>query len=192
MGSPMQNMHNTHITHACMSTHKIHNMHTQHACMKITDLGTKLGALCTSGAEAAVRELLKDSDTNVNEADSKGETLLHKACHASKLQIVTLLLQQDGIDISRKNNNEQTPLHIASKMGNVEAAQLLLDAESNESNAMSCVNSPDNQGLTPLCYSTKIQMVNLLRERCVAVRYILYSVFLFLFAGENFHNLFIC
>ena len=142
-----------------------------------TDLGPELCALCTTGDEHEVRALLDDSDTDVNVTDSTGETPLHKACHASKLHIIKLLLQQDGIVISKGNNNGQTPLHIVSKVGNVEAAQLLLEAESKESNA---VNSPDNRGLTPLCYSAKfskdIQVVNFLRERYVTVRYILYSV----------------
>ena len=143
-----------------------------------TDLGPKLCALCTIGDEDAVRAMLDDPDTDVNVTDSTGETPLHKACRASKLHIIKLLLQQDGIIISKRNNNGQTPLHIVSKVGNVEAAQLLLDAESKESNA---VNTPDNRGLTPLCYSAKfskdIQMVNSLRERYVTVRYILYRVF---------------
>ena len=115
--------------------------------------------------------MLDDPDTDVNEADSTGETPLYKACQAGELQIMTLLLNQTRIDISRRSNNGQTPLHIASKLGNVEAAQLLLDAESDESNATSYVNLPDNQGLTPLCYSSKffkdIQLVNFLLERYV-------------------------
>ena len=144
-----------------------HNTHIQ-TC---TDLGTELCALCSSGDEAAVRRLLNNSDTDVNEPDSTGETPLHKACQAGELQIIELLLQQDGIDISRKSKNGQTPLHIASKLGNIEAARLLLDAESDESNATSYLNLPDNQGLTPLCYSSKffkdIQLVNFLLERYV-------------------------
>ena len=151
-----------------------------------TDLGPKLCALCTTGDEDAIRALLDDSDTDVNETDCTGETPLHKACRAGELSIIKLLLQQDGIVISKRNNNGQTPLHIVSKVGNVEAAQLLLDAESNESNAISYVNSLDNRGLTPLCYSAKfskdIQMVNFLRERYVTVGYIVCSVvFCFLF-----------
>ena len=146
-----------------------------------TDLGPKLCALCTAGDEDAVRAMLGDSDTDVNETDSTGETPLHKACRAGKLHIITLLLQQDRIVISKGNNNGQTPLHIVSNMGNVEAAKLLLDAESNESN----VNSPDNRGLTPLCHSAKfskdVQMVNFLRERYVTVGYIVCSVFFFFF-----------
>ena len=141
-----------------------------------TDLGPKLCAQCTTGDEGAVRKLLDDSDTDVNETDSTGETPLHKACHAGKVEIIKLLLQQVGIDISKRNSSGQTPLHIASKVGNIEAAKLLLDAESNESNAIRYVNSPDNQGLTPLCYSAKFSkdiMVNFLRERYVTVGYIL-------------------
>ena len=137
-----------------------------------TDLGAKLRALCTTGDEDAVKALLNDSDTDIiNAVDCTGETPLHKACLAGKLHIIKLLLQQDGIDINKRNNNGQTPLHLVSNVGNVEAAQLLLDPES-DGNALSCVNSPDDQGLTPLCCSTKIQMVNLLTERYVAVRYI--------------------
>ena len=142
-----------------------------------TDLGPKLGALCTTGDEDAVRTLLDDSDTNVNEADLTGETPLHKACLAGQPHIMALLLQQDGIDISRSNNSGQTPLHIASKLGNVEAAQLLLDAESDKRRAVHYVNLPDNQGLTPLCYSSKfskdIQMVTFLLERYITMKEIL-------------------
>ena len=137
-----------------------------------TDRGTKLHELCTTGDEDAVKALLNDSDTDINAIDCTGETPLHKACLAGKLHIIKLLLQQDGIDINKRNNNGQTPLHLVSNVGNVEAAQLLLDPES-DGNALSCVNSPDYQGLTPLCYSTKIEMVNLLRKRYVAVRYML-------------------
>lgn len=97
-----------------------------------------------TGDKDEVRALLDDPDTDVNVTDSTGETPLHKACCAGKLQIIKLLLQQDDIDINKRNNNGQTPLHIVSKVGNIEAAQLLLDAESDESNAISYVNSLDN------------------------------------------------
>ena len=150
-----------------------------------TDLGPKLCTLCSTGDEDAVRALLGDSDTDVNETDSTGETPLHKASRAGKLHIITLLLQHDRIVISKGNNNGQTPLHIVSKVGNVEAAQLLLDAESIESNAISYVNSPDNRGFTPLCYSAKfskdVRMVNFLRERYVTLGYIVCSVFFLFF-----------
>ena len=147
-----------------------------------TDVGPKLHALCTVGDKDAVRILLDESDTDVNEVDSTGETPLHKACHAGKLHIMTLLLHQVGIDISKKSNNGQTPLHIASKLGNMEAARLLLNADSDERNATSYVDSLDNQGLTPLCYLAKfskdIKMVNFLRQRYVTVGYKLFGGFL--------------
>ena len=133
-----------------------------------TDLGPKLCALCTVGDKDAVRRLLDDADTDVNETDSTGETPLHKACHAGELEIIELLLQKDGIDISSRSNNGQTPLHIVSKLGNVKAAKLILDAEPDESRAISYVNSPDDQGLAPLCCSVEfIQMVNFLQKRYV-------------------------
>ena len=148
-----------------------------------TDLGPKLCALCTVGDKDAVRRLLDDADTDVNETDSTGETPLHKACHAGELEIIELLLQKDGIDISSRSNNGQTPLHIVSKLGNVKAAQLILDAEPDESRAISYVNSPDDQGLTPLCCSVKfIQMVNFLQKRYVYCE--IYTVYWVSFAEE--------
>ena len=148
-----------------------------------TDLGPKLHASCTVGDKDAVRRLLDDAGTDVNETDSTGETPLHKACHAGELQIIELLLQKDGIDISSRSNNGQTPLHIASKLGNVKAAQLILDAEPDESRAISYVNSPDDQGLAPLCYSIKfIQMVNFLQKRYIYCE--IYTVYWVSFAEE--------
>ena len=67
-----------------------------------------------------------------------------------------LLLKQDGIKISPKSDNGQTPLHIASRLGNLEAAKLLIDAEPDKNEAKWNINMPDSKGLTPLCYAAKV------------------------------------
>ena len=139
----------------------------------ITDLVPTLCALCTSGDIDAVKEHLQKPDTDVNVTDSTGETPLHKACSTGDLKILELLLKQDGIIIRPKSVNGETPLHIASKRGNLEAARLLLDAEPDEADQCD-INIPDSNGLTPLCYASKLHqrrndMVKFLLERYFVV-----------------------
>ena len=113
----------------------------------------------------------------MNEVDSTGETPLHKACSKGNTEVVTLLLDQDSIDIWRKSEREQTPLHVASEYGYAEVAELLVNAESDENRARSYVNMPDCKGLTPLCYLAKSSNdIKFLQERYFTVR--LYSVFI--------------
>lgn len=119
--------------------------------------------------------MLECQDTDVNEVDSMGETPLHKACSTGNTEVITLLLDQDSIDIWRKSEREQTPLHVASKYGYKEAAELLLNAESDKNKARSYVNMPDCKGLTPLCYLAKSSKdIEFLQRRYFTVR--LYSV----------------
>lgn len=127
------------------------------------------------GDKVAIRSLLEDPDTNVNETDSKSETPLHKVCSTGNTEVIKLLLEQDGIDIWRKSNHGKTPLHVASECGCVEAAELLLGTVSDENEVKHYVNMPDSRGLTPLCYLAKLTkdvhrseiMVKFLQERYV-------------------------
>ena len=91
----------------------------------------------------------------MNETDSTGETPLHKACFKGNTEVIKLLLNKKGIDIWIKSEKEQTALHVASKCGFVEAAELILGAESDKNKIKSYVNIPDCQRLTPLCYLSK-------------------------------------
>jgi len=140
----------------------------------ITDLSPTLCALCSSGDIEAVESHLQKPDTDVNETDSAGETPLHKACNFDNLDILKLLLKQDGIKISPKSGNGQTPLHIASRLGNLKAAEFLIDAERDKNEAKCNINMPDSKGLTPLCYAATIHqgredMIKFLVERYFVV-----------------------
>lgn len=90
----------------------------------------------------AIRFAAKDGNTRLvklllaNKADvnaaigSKNETPLHTAFDGEYgLEVLKLLLAHDGIDVNPKPmTNGMTPLFLASKQGNEEAAKLLLDA----------------------------------------------------------------
>ena len=57
--------------------------------------------------------------------DKKGDTFLHKACRNDNFEIIDLLLKL-GCDVNARNNNLETPLHLAVQFKNAEAVQKLL------------------------------------------------------------------
>jgi hypothetical protein len=74
---------------------------------------------------------LLEYGADVNDQDANGNTALYIACDKSNIKslghmkIVELLLKQPGIDVSKANNNRETPLSIASRR-NSDVVKLLL------------------------------------------------------------------
>lgn len=79
-------------------------------------------------------ELLLDHGVNANAGNCWMETALHIAVEQNLNTIVDALLANDGcdIDIQTKNRGE-TPLHIASRVGNKFAVKELLDCDCDKS-----------------------------------------------------------
>lgn len=64
------------------------------------------------------------------DCDETGSNLLHHASISDDPDVIRCLLYI-GCDINKKNNSGETPLHIASKFGNLKSLKVLLEHKSN-------------------------------------------------------------
>jgi ankyrin repeat protein len=104
----------------------------------------------TSKAEKSSLEKIRsflDGGGDVNFADSKGDTELHKASFKGYKYVAETLLER-GANPKAKNENGRTPLHYAAMYGRTKLAELLLGEEID-------VNAADNEGFTPLYWAKK-------------------------------------
>ncbi|PQE22096.1 Ankyrin repeat-containing domain protein [Rutstroemia sp. NJR-2017a BVV2] len=67
--------------------------------------------------------------------DSYGRTPLHAAAIGSNVDIVELLLGYDDCDINAKDNDDQTPLILATRLGHIEVVRTLCDKGANTMSA---------------------------------------------------------
>jgi len=64
------------------------------------------------------------------DCDETGSNLLHHASISDDPYVIECLLYM-GCDINKKNSSGETPLHIASKLGNLKSLKVLLEHTSN-------------------------------------------------------------
>lgn len=67
----------------------------------------------------------------VNKANCTGVTALHAACQRGYAVMVEELLKIESIDINKKDDHDNTPLHSACAGGNIKVITLLIDAGAN-------------------------------------------------------------
>lgn len=107
----------------------------------------KLYEAVTSGDLDAVQALFKESEglVRINETNEIGRTALHVAAMAGHVEIAKYLFDQ-GAKINEKDNNNQTPLHLAAKHAPQESGMVEFLCGQNGVD----INPKDNQGKTPL------------------------------------------
>jgi ankyrin repeat protein len=75
------------------------------------------------------KEVLENlTNLPLNTLDMYGRTPLHEAIYACNIEMISYLINQEGINLNAKNRQGQTPLDYAHRLKNVDAAKLLSDA----------------------------------------------------------------
>jgi ankyrin repeat protein len=86
---------------------------------------------------------------------NKAEVNIHDAVDLGDLEKLKALLKENPYLVSRKDNNGETPLHLAALYGSREAAEVLLANNAD-------VNAKDNYGRTPLQMMSNKEVADLL------------------------------
>ncbi|MHB9147646.1 MAG: ankyrin repeat domain-containing protein [Candidatus Amoebophilus sp.] len=93
------------------------------------------------------RQLLNALQIDINEKDSNGHTLLHRAIAEGNEKLAEQLMVA-GADINIKDKHGNTPLHLAIQQKNLSLLKQMLAAEASKSTG--CINTKNNDQQTPL------------------------------------------
>ena len=111
------------------------NIHVQYGSIKRLQFTfpwhhytTCAGYACGNSDLATVKKLV-EAGADLFATDSTGNTQLHRACRSATdaQQKVELLLKCNQSLVDRRNNNENTPLHSAARVGNSDVVAILID-----------------------------------------------------------------
>eukprot|EP00981_Chlorochromonas_danica_P011911 scaffold4347_cov269-Ochromonas_danica.AAC.1 len=127
---------------------------------------TALHISAALGHAEMVRLLLLHPQIEVNAVDSENQvTPFYLACQCGKIEVVRVLLSQDGLEMDKPDKKGQTPFHIACSNGYEEIVKLLLLAAEDRVN----INAVTLDGCTPFyaaCRHGHVMIVNLLLATC--------------------------
>lgn len=105
----------------------------------------ELRTAATCGDTGGIRAILESRPRLVNSRDAFGWTPLHEAARIGSVGAVKLLLAH-GADIRARNDDGQTPLDVARRSREPEAAAVLLRAESARRAGERRLSSRDTEG----------------------------------------------
>lgn len=88
---------------------------------------TVLTAASSQGSVEMVKLLLDAKGVDVNAKNTRDlSTALHEASENDRIDVVKLLLEKEGINVNARNASGETALHVASREGHTEIADLIL------------------------------------------------------------------
>ncbi|GAB0092386.1 Ankyrin repeat [Sergentomyia squamirostris] len=120
-------------------------------------LSRSLIAACTDNDVNAVRRLLGEGNSTINEGTDDGESLLSLACSAGYYELAQVLLAMSAQVEDRGQKNDCTPLMEAASAGHVDIIKLLISHGAD-------VNAQSSTGNTPLMYACAGGHVAAVRE----------------------------
>lgn len=88
---------------------------------------TPLHLACERGDVGCVKELLEESRARTDIKDLKGETAMHCAAKQDSPAVIQALCSQLCTGVNELNSNGEAPLHVACRLGRMEAVKGLLD-----------------------------------------------------------------
>ncbi len=104
----------------------LEELNEQHAELALRDTdGDTAISMAIANGHTSVLKVLLDYGVEIHGLDKAGRTLLHIACN-SEAEIVRLLVEK-GLILDARANRGETPLHDASRAGNLDIIQVLLD-----------------------------------------------------------------
>ncbi|XP_019848978.1 PREDICTED: E3 ubiquitin-protein ligase MIB2-like [Amphimedon queenslandica] len=121
---------------------------------------TALNLSAIKGHTSILKVLIRDQNIDLSAADSEGNTPLHCAVLAQKLEAIVLLLDAGG-DPSLVNFRLFTPLHEAARIGFLPGVDLFIKRNPE------CVNLKKDDGLTPLhlaCLNNHLDVATTIAE----------------------------
>lgn len=94
---------------------------------------TALHEACVHGFEEGVDLLIQHADIDINAIDNEGQTAIHCATQANKVECLKILLSA-GARIDLMNNQGRLPIHIAIQHGHQQCVSLLLSKSKRHDN----------------------------------------------------------
>lgn len=122
-----------------------------------SSLSRSLIAACNDNDVNAVRRLLGEGNSTINEATDDGDSLLSLACSAGYYELAQVLLAMSAQVEDRGQKNDCTPLMEAASAGHVDIIRLLISHGAD-------VNAQSSTGNTPLMYACAGGHVDAVKE----------------------------
>ena len=107
------------------------------------------------------KHLLVTRPENINARGGRYIWAIHAALYKEHVQIARLLITSPGADLNLRDDDDSTPLHVASESGRFDLVELLLDYKANV-NAMKSGHSPP---LFAALKSENLKVIQLLLDR---------------------------
>ncbi|KAM4721797.1 85/88 kDa calcium-independent phospholipase A2 isoform 2-T2 [Rhinophrynus dorsalis] len=87
---------------------------------------TPLHLACRKGDIECLQELVEECQARQDIPDSNGETVYHHAAQQNNPRVIEILCSVPSVGINHLSNNNETPLHVACRMGKAESVLALL------------------------------------------------------------------